>query len=52
MTLAKDVNKKLDEILTIKAEINRMDNDLPDDEVLTNIKTGEKQTKQDALSRP
>ena len=49
MTLAKDINTKLDEILTIKAEINRMDNDLPDDEILTNIQTGEKQTKQDAL---
>ena len=50
MTLAKDINERLDDILNIKAEISRMNADLPDDQMLTNIQTGEKQTKQDALN--
>ena len=50
MNLAKQVNKKLDEILNIRAEIDRMNKDLGSNGTLTNIQTGEKQTKEDALN--
>lgn len=49
MSMTKDINKKLDEILAIRAEINRMKKDLNNDEGLINKLTGEKCTKQDAL---
>ena len=49
MSITKDINKKLDEILAIRAEINRMKKDLNNDEGLVNKLTGEKCTKQDAL---
>lgn len=49
MSITKDINKKLDEILAIRAEINRMKKDLNNDEGLINKLTGEKCTKQDAL---
>ena len=47
--LVNSINKKLDEILAIRAEINRMKKDLNNDEGLINKLTGEKCTKQDAL---
>ena len=50
MNLAKQVNKKLEEILNIRAEIDRMNKDLGNNETLTNIQTGEEQTKEDALN--
>ena len=49
MKLARDINEKLDQILDIKSEIKRINADLDDDAILTNITTGEKQTKKDAL---
>jgi septal ring factor EnvC (AmiA/AmiB activator) len=49
MSITKEINKKLDEILSIRAEINRMKKELNNNESLTNKLTGEKCTKQDAL---
>lgn len=49
MSITKDINEKLDEILAIRAEINRMKKDLNNDEGLINKLTGEKCTKEDAL---
>lgn len=40
-SLAKQINRKLDEILVIKSEINRMRADLAEDKKLFNNKTGE-----------
>ena len=49
MTITRDINEKLDEILSIRTEINRMKKDLNNNEGLINKLTGEKYTKQDAL---
>lgn len=49
MNLANNINEKLDEILSLRAEINRMKKDLNKNEPLVNIKTGEKATKKEAL---
>jgi hypothetical protein len=49
MNLAKEINEKLDQILFIRHEANRMDHDLDDNQILSNIQTGEKQNKQQAL---
>lgn len=48
-SLAKQINQKLDEILAIRQEIKRMDNDLKDDTKLKNINTGESANKEEAL---
>jgi len=49
MTLAKQLNKKLDEIIEMRKELARMNADLDDDATLTNMQTGESQTKADAI---
>ena len=49
MSLAKEINEKLDAILFIRNEAKRMDHDLDDDQVLNNIQTGEKTNKAQAL---
>ena len=49
MTLAKQLNEKLDEIIDMRKELARMNADLDDDATLTNIQTGEPQTKADAI---
>ena len=49
MNLARQINEKLDQILDIKSEIERINAEVDDDAVLTNIVTGEKQNKEDAL---
>ena len=49
MTLAKQLNEKLDEIIEMRKELARMNADLDDDATLTNIQTGEPQTKGDAI---
>lgn len=49
MSLAKEINEKLDAILFMRSEMKRMDHDLDDDQVLNNIKTGEKTNKEQAL---
>lgn len=49
MSMTKDINEKLDEILAIRAEINRMKKDLDNNQDLINKMTGEKCSKEDAL---
>ena len=49
MSIAKDVNNRLDEMLNIRAEIKRMDHDLEDGQVLNNIEDGSKTTKEGAM---
>lgn len=49
MTIAKDINDKLDEILKLRAEIRVMDSELDDDQVLNNVQTGEKTNKEGAI---
>ncbi len=49
MTLAKELNEKLDEIIEMRKELARMNAELDDDATLTNIQTGEPQTKADAI---
>ena len=49
MALAREVNKKLDEILALRAEIKVLKENEPDDVVLTNPETGDKLTKEEAV---
>ena len=49
MSLAKEINEKLDAILFMRSEMKRMDHELDDDQVLNNIKTGEKTNKEQAF---
>ena len=49
MTLAKELNEKLDEIIEMRKELARMNAELDDDATLTNMQTGEPQTKADAI---
>lgn len=42
MSYAKEINHKLDEILSIKSEMNRMTENINADDQITNIKTGKK----------
>ena len=49
MSLAKEINEKLDAILFMRREMKRMDHDLDDDQVLNNIQTGEKTNKEQAF---
>lgn len=49
MKLAKELNEKLDEIIEMRMELRRMNEDLDDDVTLTNIQTGEPQTKKEAI---
>lgn len=42
MSITKDINSLLDDMLVIRSEINRMRADLNADETLVNKKTGEK----------
>ena len=50
MSMANNINEKLDEILKLRAEINRMKKDLNKKDTLINPKTGEKATQEDALN--
>lgn len=50
MSLANNINDKLDEILKLRAEINRMKKDLNKNQSLVNVQTGEKTTQEDALN--
>ncbi len=50
MSLANNINDKLDEILKLRAEINRMKKDLNNNQSLVNVQTGEKTTQEDALN--
>jgi hypothetical protein len=49
MNLAREINEKLDAILFMRSEMQRMDHDLDDDQVLNNIQTGEKTNKEQAF---
>ena len=49
MSLANNINDKLDEILKLRAEINRMKKDLNKKDTLIDAETGEKATQADAL---
>jgi hypothetical protein len=49
MSIAKDINDRLDEILALRAEIKTMDREIADDDVFRNIKTGDKTNKEGAL---
>jgi len=49
MSIAKQINERLDEILSLRAEIKKMDAEITDDQVLNNLTTGEKTDKGGAL---
>ena len=49
MSLAIEINKRLDEILAIRAEIKRMNEDLSEEVQLKNLETGKPTTKKQAL---
>lgn len=49
MSLAIEINKRLDEMLAIRAEIKRMNEDLDEDVQLKNLETGKPTTKKQAL---
>lgn len=49
MSLAKEINKKLDEILSLKLELSAMQRDVPKDSVLSNLETGDDMTLDDAV---
>ena len=49
MSLAKEINKKLDEIIDIKAELIKLRKELSSGAKMTNIKTGKSATKGDAI---
>lgn len=49
MSLQKDINKKLDQILDVKAELIKLKKDLSSGASMKNIQTGKKATKKDAL---
>src|SRR6056300_312364 len=49
MSLAKEINKKLDEIIDIKVELIKLKKELSSGAKMTNIKTGKPATKKDAV---
>jgi len=49
MNTAKQINQKLDELLAIRAEIKRIQEEVADDAVLNNVDTGEKQNKEGVI---
>ena len=51
MNLAKQINKKLDEILLVQSQIKELENDLAPDAQLNNTETGETVTKEFVLNK-
>lgn len=49
MSITKDINRLLDNILDIKAEIGRVNIEITSDQKLTNVQTGEKVNKEEVL---
>lgn len=49
MSLAREINKKLDEILSIKDEINKLREEVSPDASLTNAETGDTMSRDDAI---
>lgn len=47
--ITKQINKKLDEIINIRAEIKRMDAEIAEDQILNNVETGKKVNKEEAM---
>lgn len=50
MSLTKDINERLDEILAIRKELKRMDTDLSEDQMLDTIHDNKQINKQQAIS--
>ena len=50
MSLAKEVNEHLDNILAIRAEIRKMESEIKDNQTLTNKTTGEVMNKKQVVS--
>ena len=51
MTLAKEINKKLDELLFVQSQMDELENDLAPDAQLNNTKTGEVITQENLLNK-
>ena len=49
MNIAKQINQKLDEINKFKSEMKKMNSEIKEDQIITNIQTGEKTDKQGAF---
>lgn len=49
MSIAKDINELLDNILDIKSEIRRIDLEITPEQTLKNVQTGEKVNKEEVL---
>ena len=49
MSLAKEINEKLDELLKIESEIKKVNAEITDEEILKNIHTGEKVGKKEVI---
>jgi hypothetical protein len=49
MNLARQINSRLDELLEIESEIKRMNSEITDKEILTNINTGDKISKTEVI---
>ena len=50
MTLAREINTKLDQIIALKKELNQMKKEVSPDAVLTNKETGDDMSLDDAVS--
>ena len=51
MTSARDINKKLDEIIVIQNQISELQNDLPDNATLNDTGSGKTVTKEFVISK-
>ena len=49
MSIAKEINEKLDEIIKFRSEMKKMDYEISEDQVINDIHTGEKTDKQGAF---
>jgi len=49
MSLAKEINNKLDELLKIESEIKKVNAEITDEDILKNINTGEKVSKKEVI---
>jgi hypothetical protein len=49
MNLAKQINSRLDELLEIESEIKRMNSEITNEEILTNLNTGDKLSKSEVI---
>jgi hypothetical protein len=49
MSLAKEINNKLDELLKIESEIKKINAEITDEEVLKNIHTGKRVSKKEVI---